>query len=377
MGRAKLNAPGYNGDFDTAPGNEWRVYSLAALADGPEVRMKRVPWFRRVSHRLVEFHRGLLRPAQSRPAFGFTLVELLVVIAIIGILVSLLLPAVQSARESARTIACRNNLKQVSIAWLLHESAHGHLPASGWSQRWTGDADQGFGRGQPGGWEYSILPYIEEPALHQLGANLAGEAKRLKATERMEKPVAVYHCPTRRATRLRPVGGFWFNANDIQFNGKIDYAANGGTVFFLVSQGPRTLEEAEHFAWPETTKATGLIHPQSAIELQEVADGTSQTIMIGEKYLNPDYYEHSRDHGDDEGAFTGFNADSVRWTVPDRIPQRDTQGKMLPFRFGSTHSVGWHAAFCDGSIRPIAYATGMNVVMALTTRADVEVVVQE
>ncbi len=82
---------------------------------------------------------------------AFTLVELLVVIAIIGILIALLLPAVQAAREAARRNTCKNNLKQMALACLNHESTHGHMPTSGFGWRWQPDPDKGFGTESAGG----------------------------------------------------------------------------------------------------------------------------------------------------------------------------------------------------------------------------------
>src|ERR1700743_1149494 len=104
---------------------------------------------------------------------GFTLVELLVVIAIIGILVALLLPAIQAAREAARRNQCKNNLKQLALGCLLHESTQKYLPSGGWNDRYTSDANRGYGGQQPGGWYYNILAYIEEQSLRDLGKGLA------------------------------------------------------------------------------------------------------------------------------------------------------------------------------------------------------------
>ena len=91
---------------------------------------------------------------------GFTLVELLVVITIIGILIALLLPAVQAAREAVRIVQCQNHIKQLSLGCLDHESATGRFPTGGWGWAWTGDPDRGTDWRQPGGWIYNVLPDI-------------------------------------------------------------------------------------------------------------------------------------------------------------------------------------------------------------------------
>src|SRR3954462_10719150 len=109
------------------------------------------------------------RCARRARESGFTLVELLVVIAIIGILVALLLPAVQAAREAARRNQCKNNLKQLSLACLLHVDTQKYLPSGGWNDRYTADLNRGYGAKQPGSWYYNILTYIEEQALRDLG----------------------------------------------------------------------------------------------------------------------------------------------------------------------------------------------------------------
>src|SRR5580658_8669913 len=97
---------------------------------------------------------------------GFTLVELLVVITIIGILVSLLLHAVQSAREQAGMVECKNHLKQLALACQTHVSTYGYFPGGGWGWGWIGDPAHGSGVTQPGGWIYNVLPYLDQRNIH-------------------------------------------------------------------------------------------------------------------------------------------------------------------------------------------------------------------
>ena len=102
-----------------------------------------------------------MTPLPRRRA-AFSLVELLTVIAIIAVLVGLLLPAVQSARESSRRSSCANNLKQLALGCLSYDSSQGHFPSGGWAWQWTGDPDAGLGPQQPGGWAFQVLPFIEQ-----------------------------------------------------------------------------------------------------------------------------------------------------------------------------------------------------------------------
>ena len=134
-------------------------------------------------------------------ACGFTLVELLVVITIIGILIAMLLPAVQAAREAARMAQCRNNLKQLALGCMTHESLTKRLPTGGWGFAWTGDADRGTDSRQPCGWLYNVLPFIEQQAAtrhrRRRGVERPGENERQLAADRGSLAAALLPHPAK------------------------------------------------------------------------------------------------------------------------------------------------------------------------------------
>lgn len=317
--------------------------------------------------------------ASSRRArAGFTLVELLVVIAIIGVLVALLLPAVQAAREAARRIQCRNHLKQFGVGLLVHESTHARFPSGGWGFLWVGDPDRGFDRNQPGGWVYNLLPYIDQFNLHQLGAHQAPEQKRRSARIMAASPPPLFYCPSRREARNYPTYFDFYNIEvpNSPFNvARIDYAINAGdsAATYEAGPGPPSLEEGDvpGRSWPNFGPvSTGLIYVRSEISLADVHDGTSNTYFVGEKYLDPEHYEDGRAGYQDQCALIGDDYDINAWTALEDRPRRDTPGLDQWRLFGSAHASSFHIALCDGSVQDVSYDVDPETHRRLGNRRD-------
>jgi prepilin-type N-terminal cleavage/methylation domain-containing protein len=339
---------------------------------------------------------------------AFTLVELLVVIAIIGVLVALLLPAVQAAREAARRAQCSNQLRQIALAWQLHHDANGFFPSAGWGFRWIGDPDRGFGKSQSGSWAYSILPYMEAGNVHQLGAGLTGTAKRDALTKLAETPVETFYCPSRRpaAAYSNPdeAGGpnLNYNVGNPSTLARMDYAANlgprppkgfgipGNLTFqwgtgpsvadaeqgkgFLMEDDPSVSTDFDGFTWLK-----GVAFQRSEIQNKHITDGTSNTYMVGEKWMNPDYYTGGRnpnfqekDLGDDQAAWMSDDLDTCRLSGPTNFasatPIPDQPGLEQYAAFGSAHPSVFHMATCDASVHSVNYDIDPVVHHAYGTR---------
>ena len=308
-----------------------------------------------------------VRGRETRAQHGFTLVELLVVIAIIGILVALLLPAIQAAREAARRSQCQNNLKNIGLAVHNFTDSKKVFPTGGqgYNPRVPLDTKEGgtttgtpFGPEKQGmSWSYQILPYMEENAIYNLSPNTTDVNVATQAMK--DAVVAIYACPSRRSPRTSfdPVEQAIFSTIDYAgavpatttpvVNVRVNlsfpiYQTMPGNITTLVKyfNGGNTDGPAEH--WPVDTTVNpnrkyiydgvivrtpwtteGVTTPGQVgkpvnspkpVKFAGITDGTSNTFMIAEKFVRTDIYDDSGllHYSDDRGWSDGWDADTMR-----------------------------------------------------------------
>jgi prepilin-type N-terminal cleavage/methylation domain-containing protein/prepilin-type processing-associated H-X9-DG protein len=301
--------------------------------------------------------------SSSPRARAFTLIELLVVIGILSVLAGLLLPAVQKVREAASRVACANNLRQLGLAFQMHHDAYHVFPGNGgWDGKqtipavgggrtvpYTNDFDVAnywyWGVGDPalsprfqtGSWLFALLPFVEQQQQYQ--------------QRDWQIPVKTYVCPSRRAAVAR------VPANDARgaYNGggwawgKADYAANA----LVVPNRP-------------------LDGPAPCLNIAGLTDGTSHTVLAGEKAMDVLNYEAAGWWWDEPFFLGGSDSTSRKGNGL----LQDAPGTALLTRenWGSAHPGAAQFVFADGGVRAVPYATPPAVLRALMTPSSGEVV---
>jgi prepilin-type N-terminal cleavage/methylation domain-containing protein len=335
--------------------------------------------------------RRFIEPGLGRPRrAGVTLVELLVVVALIALLLGLMLPAVQSAREGGRRIQCLANLRQLALASLSHEGVHRALPTGGWGGGWSGDPDRGFGTRQPGGWAFNILPQLEQARLREAGTGLTDpEAKADQALVRLTTPLAIFACPTRRPAATWPLSPMKPALRLVAVPATVarhpaavvrgDYAANMGSGTFPINRyrsggSPATVAEGDSLtesAWQAAygPPTDGLVFRRSRVRLKDIADGTTATYLLGEKYVDPAKLATGLSDDDDQCLYSGHDRDGLR--VGLGPPVQDRPGfEPISISFGSGHADGCGMATADGSVTVVDYAIDPLVHRARASRND-------
>jgi len=305
-------------------------------------------------------------PVRLQARSAFSLVEMLVVIGIIGLLLALLLPAVQAAREAARRVACGNQLRQLGLAMHQHQLAHGFLPPAG--KNGTDPpvaAGAGWATGGPASrdefdWPWFLLPFLEATAVSDL-PDLPGHPDANDAII-FRTPIPTLYCPSRRPVGLS-TNRHW-GGGQVAF-AKTDYAGCAGS-FHTVAY----LTDEKFFS-----RLDGLVVRTGAARVTldgGVPDGASNTILLGEKRMVLPVEECANDNEPYVATGSG-DFDTTRVGNRHFMPAPDTRSldEGVAFRsFGSSHPGGVMIAMGDASVRMMSYAVAPNVLEAAAGRKD-------
>jgi len=370
------------------------------------------------------------RVQRENPAPGFTLVELLVVIAIIGVLVALLLPAVQAAREAGRRTSCSNQMRQMSLALQNHESARRYFPSGG-IDPWPQIEDYAAG-GKPFAapkqglsWAFQILPYLEQGAVHNL----------VSTTQLPMTPVNLYFCPSRRGPTQSIASGLegrWLmdyaalvgagtrstvgdNTGGLYFarlrtlSQYDDALASGDTCRDTLMWGGDGLSHLEGSTVTFDGTPTKTIFPTEGVivrssyfvengtgtsgspmvhklglpkptAFKQITDGASNAAVLCEKRIGADVYDGVKPGGgtrldDDAGWSDGWDFDTLRLAycqpTSDSGTTKGAGGSYMSA--GSAHTSVFFCAFADGSVHGLNYEIDLETFNKLANKSDGEI----
>jgi len=311
---------------------------------------------------MVSRVRSVCRPA-------FTLVELLVVIAIIGVLVALLLPAVQMAREAARRTQCGNHLKQLGLAAQNFNDVRGYLPPTRVSNDGT-DANQNWLT-----WAVLLLPYVEQQNYYsQWDLTMAYELHNVQVTK---QAVPVYFCPSRR----RPTAAY---SNETPAGGLSDFASCGGRG---PNDGVNAQGEPNQYAhsammcarWVMQTTPLRVAKWDGLVRIATVTDGTSNTMLFGDKNVrrttkwgtNEDRNIYGFTNGNNVRRFAGLDLkDGTSQYKLDGYTAAEITQAIDNRAFGSLHPGICQFVFVDGSVHALKGNTNLVTLGQLAEKDD-------
>lgn len=313
----------------------------------------------------------LLNPLRARFSAlnGFTLVELLVVIAIIGVLVALLLPAVQAARESSRRASCTNNLRQVGLAILNYESQHQKFPpGKKWSRPRTDPLTFDYS------WSAILLDYVEEQALHdQIDFNLPlSDPVNLPATS---IALPIYLCPS--TSRIEEHRGYDGRLFDLEGNpgegmGCIDYLGVSGPDKEKENPATGELYGSQRGTLLGTKGLPNgkLLTEPPAVKISKITDGTANTVCLVECTGRGADFKNNGEVSLNGAWASGSNLSHIDKGVNTKQPPKAWEDE----RIFSEHPAGANALTCSGSVQFLLNDIDPVVIRSLCSRDGEEII---
>jgi prepilin-type N-terminal cleavage/methylation domain-containing protein len=331
-----------------------------------------------------------MKSKKIRPS-GFTLIELLVVIAIIGVLIALLLPAVQQAREAARRTQCRNNLKQIGLALHNYLDAHNVFPQGCTPRNSNPNAEHRpglkMGLGNGWGWNTYVLPYLDSTNLYNTFNFEQPFDNTYNLTQEANPPTTIYLCPSATVDRANSDPIFSYDEiNGIRIPTTHYYGVMGPIELDAANQYndryPYRLSQAST-NWDGFAMG-GILHYLSRVQPGHVTDGLSNTIMVGELSWNGNKNGFRNWAMGTRSNFAGsaknvvFGINEVPWT-DDPAFLAGTKYAGFTYRilggisFGSNHVGGAQFLLGDGSARFVSQNIELMLYRGLASRAGGEV----